>query len=115
MTATGKMVSWLLVLLAFASGKLGANDTSIANRYAGIVDRNAFALRTPQPQPPAPAGSPASNAVPGLRLTGIADFSAKKWALLINAESGKPARHYTLKEGEAQDGLEVLDIDGANA
>ena len=111
-----KLVLWLLGLLAIAGGRLVAGDASSSNPYVSIAERNAFALRAPpSPQPPATATLPASNAAPALSLTGIADFSAKKWALLTHAEIGKPARHYTLEEGEAQDGLEVLDIDGVNA
>lgn len=114
MKAAGKVLTCFLGLLAMAGGGLAASEDSTTNPYTSIADRNAFGLSTQLPPTPATASAPASNAAPGLRLTGIVDFSARKWALLASAEIGKPARNYTLREGEARDGLEVLDIDGVN-
>jgi hypothetical protein len=80
-----------------------------ANPYQAISERNAFGLRPPPPvveTPTAPA-----KPLPELTLTGLADFSFKKWALLISAERGKSPKHLTLSEGESGEGLEVLTID----
>lgn len=114
MKTTGKALACFLVPLAMAGSGLAASEDPNSNPYISIADRNAFGLLTQLPPTPATASPPASNAAQGLCLTGIADFSSKKWALLTSAEVGKPARKYTLREGETQDGLEVLNIDGVN-
>jgi hypothetical protein len=67
-----------------------------------------------QPAAPAPALPPAaaiSNSAPDLLLTGIVELSGRRWAALLRAERGQPLRQYTLKEGERQDGLEIVAID----
>jgi hypothetical protein len=81
-----------------------------ANPYKTISQRNVFGLKAPVPPPPeSPVAPP--RPLPEITLTGIADFSLKKWALLVSAEPGKPPKRYTLREGQQDDGLEVRSID----
>jgi hypothetical protein len=81
------------------------------NPYEAIIFRNAFGLKPPPPPQPVTPPSTAQKPLPELALTGIADFSFKKWALLVATERGKTPRTYTLTEGQQADGLEVLTID----
>lgn len=81
------------------------------NPYEAIIFRNAFGLKPPPPPQPVTPPSTAQRSLPELTLTGIADFSFKKWALLVATERGKPPKSYTLTEGQQADGLEVIGID----
>ena len=82
-----------------------------ANPYEGIILRNSFGLKPPPPPQPLTPPATAQKPLPELTLTGIADFSLKKWALLVATERGKTPKSYTLTEGQQMDGLEVLGID----
>ena len=82
-----------------------------ANPYGAIILRNAFGLKPAPPPHPVALPSAAQKPLPELTLTGIADFSLKKWALLVATERGKTPKSYTLTEGQQTDGLEVLAID----
>ena len=82
-----------------------------ANPYETIIFRNAFGLKPPPPPQPVAPPSTHQKPAPELTLTGIADFSLKKWALLVATERGKTPKTYTLTEGQQADGLEILAID----
>ena len=95
--------------LSILPAAFSASAEPSANPYHAISERNAFGLRPPPPVVETPAAPPKT--LPELTLTGVADFSFKKWALLISAERGKPPKHLMLSEGESGEGLEVLAID----
>ncbi len=46
-----------------------------------------------------------------LKLTGVVEADAQRWALLLVAEPGKPTEHLKLTVGQRQGALEVLAID----
>ena len=105
MTKAGTIIGVVAFLPLFA-----ALSEEALNPYAAIILRNPFGLRPP-PLPPETAGPALPQPLRELTLTGIADFSLKKWALLVASERGQPPKSYTLREGEEVDGLEVLAID----
>lgn len=96
----------VLTIIATAPSQAASSD----NPYQVISERNVFGLKPP-PVPQAETPSTPPKPVVELALTGIADFSLKKWALLVCTERGKPPRNYTLTEGQKVDGLEVVAID----
>ena len=101
-------MAWIfLPVLAF--GQSAGN--SPANSYDSIITRNVFALKPPPALSPSTTAPEPQKPLPELTLTGIADFSLKKWALIVSAERGKPPKLYTLSEGQQLDGLAVLAID----
>src|SRR5437867_13274757 len=95
-TQAGIMAAWLFLPVA----ALDTADRGVsANPYKAIIARNVFGLKTPAaPAPLTPVLEP-QKPLPELTLTGIADFSLKKWALIVSAEKGKPPKRYTLSEG----------------
>jgi hypothetical protein len=86
---------------------LRAGDVAFTNNeYAYIVTRNVFGLSPPQAsakvQPPEP--------VEIITPTGLAAMSGQKWVLFrVSAASLEKA--YVLREGQSEDGIEVLSID----
>ena len=94
---------WLLVC---ASAAVAAGTP-----YDSIVARNAFALCPSSPLQPAP-----SQAVwtppPDLKITGLVTVPPTKKVSFHVIEHGKPPRSYVLAEGEQQDDVEVVTIDG---
>lgn len=46
-----------------------------------------------------------------LKLTGVGETDASRWALLLVAEPGKPTEHLKLTVGQRQGAIEVLAID----
>jgi hypothetical protein len=97
-----------LFVITMARGSSNA-DNSRESDYRLIADRNPFGLKpTPPPQAaaPAPAQSPKSD----IKLTGIKFIGSRKAYFMISEPKGK-SEYYSLGEGEAKDGLEVLKID----
>lgn len=100
------MIAAAIFLLWLAGTQASEN----LNPYEPILLRNVFGLKPPPP-PQATIANPAPvKPLPELTLTGVADFSLKKWALLVATERGKPPKNYTLSEGQEIDGLEVYGI-----
>ena len=97
-----------MVAAVFVTGIAAAESP---NPYELIATRNVFGLKPPAPVPALQEPRPPEKPLPEVTLTGIADFSLKKWALIVAAERGKPPKNYTLSEGAQADGIEVLGID----
>jgi hypothetical protein len=102
------MVVGALSLVTGVQGSIYADD-SRENEYKLIADRNPFGLKPlppPQTNAPVQAQQPKSD----IKLTGITSFGTRKAYFKISEVKGKED-FYTLGEGEAKDGLEVLNID----
>ena len=99
---------WLLGL-GGASVVLAAPDTP----YDSIAARNAFRL---QASPPVQPASAATESVwkppPDLKITGLVSVPPTKKVTLYRLEHGKEPRSYVLGEGEQQDDIEIVKIDG---
>jgi hypothetical protein len=98
-------------ICSFAWGEVLAE-----NPYSTILPRNAFALKDPPPPPEPPPPAPAPKAPVNILLTGLAEFDDGKRAyLMVNKVGGKGGEslYLTLREGERQEDIEVLQIDGA--
>jgi len=100
-------------LLAAALAAAFTAQADNPNPFGVIVERNPFALRPPPPpepaEPPKPPEPPAN-----IELTGISMFEGvKKVYLNVKSKDGKTSEPKTFKEGEKQDGIEVLSIDPA--
>lgn len=100
-----------ILLGADPSASLGAG--AITNSPPSSREGRVGLSRTPSTVslPALPAAAAPSNSLPELLLTGIVEFSGKKWAMLLLAERGQAIKQYTLKEGESRDGFEVVAID----
>lgn len=118
MTHTGKMVLLTWASLTVCTVVHGITpESSSANPYQGIVDRNVFALKPPPPPPPAVDNTKQTG--PKIILTGITTILGKralmKATLPVQNEPGKPPtapkeESFMLKEGERQGEIEVLEI-----
>src|SRR5262249_582483 len=85
------------------------------NPYTSILPRNAFSIQDPpppvEPPPPPPVAKPPAN----IFLTGFAEWDdGKRVYLMVNRPGGKAAEYLTLKEGEHQDEIEIVQIDDSN-
>ena len=83
--------------------------------YDSIVARNAFALR---PAPAVPSAPTASESVwtppPDLKITGLIAVPPAKKVSFYVVEHGKAPKSYVLGEGEQQDDIQVVTIDGGS-
>lgn len=95
---------------------LAATPGTVENPYSGIMEKNVFGLKPPPP----PVETVQTSAPPAkITLLGIANMFGTKKAILKAAEPGKPAAPgaapqdtaVVLAEGEAQQGIEVNEID----
>ena len=108
--------SWLVALIAALLALMLSIMTARpgANPYSDIAARNVFGLK----DPPAPAPFPAPVApkpAPDLVLTGLADFSTLKWALVTRTDPGQTPKKHTLKFGETEGGLQLIALNAQNA
>ncbi len=90
-----------------------------ANPYLAIPIRNAFGLLPPPPPPSDDNIAPPPPPPPPItvRLTGVTDLLGKKMAMFVFIEQGSAKAiptFVTLKEGERNNGVEVLAINVAN-
>jgi hypothetical protein len=102
-----------MLICTLAGLALCAFGNTPGNPYQGIVDRNVFGLKSPPPPPDPEANKPPP---PKIFLTGITTILGNKRALLKMtppATPGVPAKEqsFTLREGERDGELEVLEID----
>jgi len=95
---------WLLV---WATAAVAAE-----NPYDSIVARNAFGLRAPPPSQPTPPPQPVWTPPPDLKITGLVAVPPTKKVSFYVIEHGKPPKSYVLAEGEQQDDIKVVTIDG---
>jgi len=81
--------------------------------YDSIATRNAFGLRA---SPPAQAPTPSQDAVwkppPDLKITGLVTVAPARKVSFYALEQGKAPKSYVLGEGEQQDDIQVVKIDG---
>ena len=94
--------------LGSAGVLLAAPDTP----YDSIVTRNAFGLRSSPPVAGAVAAESVWKPPPDLKITGLVSVPPTKKVTLYRLEHGKEPRSYVLGEGEQQDDIEVVKIDG---
>ena len=80
--------------------------------YNGIVERNVFNLHDP-PKPPDPADLIKKDPLPKITLTGITTILGRKVTFLTipAAKPGGVAESFMLAEGQAQNEIEVKQID----
>lgn len=88
---------------------LGLAIIAAANPYETISDRNIFHLLPPKQDVSKPGE--VFKPPPDIKLNGVAAFGSHKWVLLSKADPGKAPRHLLMREGEQEDGLEIVDVD----
>lgn len=99
---------WLLSL-SCGTNALAGPETP----YDVIVARNAFGLRPPPPAQSAASAAPSAwTPPPDLKITGLITVAPVKKVTLYAVEHGKPPKSYVLGEGEQQDDIKVVTIDG---
>lgn len=112
-------VLWLTCLLGCA-GWLGPVRATAAeapaNPYESIMERNIFGLKPPPTLEIAPTNPPP----PQVKLLGVARVFGRKKALMKIAEGSRPVDMnkdptVVLEEGQGEKGVELLEIDEANA
>src|SRR5512142_2768606 len=109
----GKMLGIVAASLAACIAATATTTDGSGNPYQSIVIRNVFGLKPPPPPPDPEANKPPP---PKIFLTGITTLQGIKRALLKTTpppKPGEPAREQslTLKEGEREGEIEVLEID----
>jgi hypothetical protein len=109
----GKIEICALIALLLSTGAKATSDTvASAQPYDGIVERNVFNLHPPPP-PVNPADLVQHTPPPKITFTGITTILGKKLAFLTVPASkpGTPPESMMLAEGQAQNGIEVKQID----
>ena len=116
MKHVGKVAICLASGLVLQTGLPAVTADNSANPYAGIVDRNVFALK-PAPPPPPPVDP---NVTPPQKiiLTGIVKAFGKKQVFFKTPPTGRPGEaakeaSFMLSEGERAGDIEVLEINEA--
>jgi hypothetical protein len=95
--------------LVLSAGAGRAVAASPANPYAGIVERNVFALKPPPtPKPPDPPPKPP---LPKIELTGITSIFGQKQAMGRVLVPPNLVNSFFLSEGQREGDVEVLEID----
>ncbi len=92
--------------------QINSNLTPSFDTYQTISARNIFGLQPippPAPQLSAPTAPPKDD----LQLTGLFDLGSVRMALFRTAGPGQSPACFTLGEGDQNEWLEVLSIDGA--
>jgi len=99
-----------LMMLCTSAGAVTAESS--ANPYQVIVDRNVFGLKPPTP---VEVVEPPKAPPPKIMLTGITTFGGKRALMktILPAKPGDQAKEQflTLKEGQREGEIEVLEID----
>src|SRR4051794_32287813 len=100
---------WLGV--SCGTGALAGSDSP----YDSIAGRNAFGLQPApametSPAPPQAVWKPP----PDLKITGLVAVPPTKKVTFYALEHGKEPRSYVLGEGEQQDDIKIVTIDGAS-
>lgn len=109
----GRRTTILIVAGILAGmGVRAAIQNPPSNPYEAIVDRNVFGLHDPPPRVDLDALKPKTQ-IPKLTLNGITTILGKK-VTVLTAPPAKPGARPTsvmLAEGQAQDEIEVREID----
>ena len=98
---------WLL-LVGWAGAALAMADSP----YDSIAVRNAFGLRAPAVEIKCVAEN-VWKPPPDLKLTGLVAVPPTKKVSFYVLEQGKAPKSYVLGEGEQQDDIQVVKIDGS--
>jgi hypothetical protein len=103
---------WILACILAGMDVRAAIPNPPRSSYEGIADRNVFNLRAPPPKEDADALKPKAQ-IPKLTLNGITTILGKKVTFITapSAKPGAPATTVMLAEGQAQDEVEVRQID----
>src|SRR5438128_1694564 len=114
MKTSGKWVVGMVASATFVTGASAIVADSSGQAYKAIPERNLFGLR-PEP-PPQAQPVPPPPALPKVILTGLTTILGNKMAFLkvqVPAKPNEPAKEQslTLKEGERDGDIEVVDID----
>jgi len=102
------MREWICLL---ASGTVAVAADS---PYDSIVARNAFGLRPAPLIQSAPPPQTVWTPPPDLKITGLVAVPPTKKVSFYVIEHGKPPKSYVLAEGEQQDDIKVVTIDGSS-
>jgi len=113
--AIGRTAAGVLILLLLWQAGRAAPSPVASNPFRMIVQRNVFGLRPPRSEPAPPPAQP----LPEVVLTGLTTIVGHKLALLTLHFPGKPFERAkeelcTLKEGQREGPVEVLEIDLKN-
>lgn len=103
---------WILACVLVVPGLRAATPDAPRNPYEGIADRNVFDLHAPPPKEDADALKPKTE-IPKLTLNGITTILGKKVTFITApaAKPGAPPTTVMLAEGQAQEEIEVRQID----
>lgn len=106
-----RMKSRVTLMLGLATLLAGPLHGIEANRsYQTIVDRNPFNLKPPPPPAAPPTNEPPAKPPVEIMLTGYSTVTKPKRAYLMSKEPNKKDPYFSLAEGQAKDGVEVLEI-----
>ena len=103
----------MAAMVTFGAGARDDGSPGTNNPYTTIVSRNVFGL---QPSPKVGSPTPIAPDLPKIALTGTTSILGPREALFkVTAQSSSGQitgnKSYLLKEGEAQDGIEVTRVD----
>lgn len=103
---------WILACVLVGMSVRAAMPNPPRSSYEGIVERNVFDLHAPPSQADADALKPKVQ-IPKLTLNGITTILGKKVTVITvpPAKPGAPPTTVMLAEGQAQDEVEVRQID----
>jgi hypothetical protein len=103
---------WTLACVLVGVGVRAAASSPSRDSYQAIVDRNVFDLHAPPPKADADALQPKAQ-IPKLTLNGITTILGKKVTVITVPPSkpGVPQTTLMLAEGQAQNEVEVRQID----
>ena len=88
----------------------------IKNRYERIILRNAFGLQDPPPPPAPPEAPPPPPPDVDIYFTGVSSLTGEVFAYLkTENKKDKAVNYYKLREGESQDGIEMLSINATDS
>ncbi len=113
MKCFAKLTTGLSASLMLTVGVCAQDTTSAGDPYAVVVTRNVFGLNPPAPPAPPTAAEPPPKIIPN----GIMDIFGQLQVLFkvpATPKAGVPAidQSYILSEGQRQDDIEVMRIDG---
>lgn len=103
---------WLLAIILVGPGVRAAIQNPPSDPYEAIVDRNVFDLHAPPSKADLDALKPKAQ-IPKLTLNGITTILGKKVTFITtpSVKRGAPPTTLMLSEGQAQDEVEVRQID----
>jgi hypothetical protein len=103
---------WILAGVLASAGVVAAEPEHSSSDYQGIIDRNVFDLHPPPTDTDGHLTRPQAQ-IPKLTLNGMTTILGKKLVILTTpaTKPGVPPETLMLAEGQAQDEVEVREID----